>query len=119
MALKTGAGQLGLAAVKFWSRKEFKGCNTLKRSINPTRVPIEQKESFRWLENLRQSTALFAEPQRCVHIGDRESDIYELFSRFIAHRHLRRRAQCSVSSRADQVEAHDCQFAPSMKPRRS
>jgi len=42
-------------------------------------VPIEEKESYRWLENLRQSTALFGDPQRCVHIGDRESDIYELF----------------------------------------
>jgi hypothetical protein len=72
---------LGLAAVKFWSRKKFKGCNALKRSTNPTRVPIEQKESFRWLENLRQSTALFADPGRCVHIGDRESDIYELVRR--------------------------------------
>ena len=28
---------------------------------------------------MRQSTALFGEPGRCVHIGDRESDIYELF----------------------------------------
>jgi hypothetical protein len=28
---------------------------------------------------LRQSTALFDEPRRCIHIGDRESDIYELF----------------------------------------
>jgi len=79
LAVTTEGLPLGLAAVKFWSRKEFKGCNTLKRSVNPTRVPIEQKESYRWLENLRQSTALFAEPQRCVHIGDRESDIYELF----------------------------------------
>jgi len=34
---------------------------------------------YRWLENLRQSTELFDDPQRCVHIGDRESDIYELF----------------------------------------
>ena len=42
-------------------------------------MPIEEKESYRWLENLRQSTALFGDPQRCVHIGDRESDIYELF----------------------------------------
>ncbi|CAH2813623.1 MAG: Mobile element protein, partial [Candidatus Burkholderia crenata] len=25
------------------------------------------------------STALFGEPNRCVHVGDRESDIYELF----------------------------------------
>jgi hypothetical protein len=35
--------------------------------------------SFRWLENMNQSTALLGEPQHCVHIGDRESDIYELF----------------------------------------
>jgi Transposase DNA-binding len=70
---------LGLAAVKFWTRDEFKGCNALKRRINPTRVPIEQKESYRWLQNVRQATRLFQNPERCVHIGDRESDIYELF----------------------------------------
>jgi hypothetical protein len=70
---------LGLAAVKFWNRKEFKGCTALKRKINPTRVPIEAKESFRWLDNLRRSTALCGNADRCVHIGDRESDIYELF----------------------------------------
>lgn len=70
---------LGLAAMKFWTRKKFKGCNALKKKINPTRVPIEKKESIRWLENLKQSTALFQDSQRCVHIGDRESDIYELF----------------------------------------
>ncbi len=71
---------LGLAAIKFWTRDKFHGANALKRSINPTRVPIEEKESYRWLENVRQSTALLAEPERIVHIGDRESDIYELFS---------------------------------------
>jgi hypothetical protein len=70
---------LGLAAIKFWTRKTFKGTTALKRKINPTRVSIEQKESIRWLENLRQSTDLLATPGRCVHIGDRESDIYELF----------------------------------------
>ena len=70
---------LGLAAIKFWSRKKFKGTNALKRKINPTRVPIEEKESYRWLENVRQATALCGDPPRCVHIGDRESDIYELF----------------------------------------
>jgi len=70
---------LGLAAIKFWTRKQFKGCNALKKKINPTRVPIEEKESIRWLENLRQSTALIKNPEDCVHIGDRESDIFELF----------------------------------------
>src|SRR5262245_17777156 len=70
---------LGLAAVKFWTRKKFKGTAALKKSINLTRIPIEKKESIRWLENLTQSTATLDDPARCVHIGDRESDIYELF----------------------------------------
>jgi Transposase DNA-binding/Transposase DDE domain len=70
---------LGLAAIKFWTRSKFKGTNALKRKVNPTRVPIETKESVRWLENLKQSTELLNEPSRCIHIGDRESDIYEMF----------------------------------------
>jgi hypothetical protein len=70
---------LGLAAIKFWTRAKFKGTAALKKKINPTRVPIEQKESIRWLENMRQSVALLGDPGRCVHIGDRESDIYELY----------------------------------------
>ena len=79
LAVTTEGLALGLTAVKFWTRKKFKGTNALKKKINPTRVPIEKKESVRWLENLTQSTELLGEPPRCVHIGDRESDIYELF----------------------------------------
>lgn len=79
LVVTTTGVPLGLAAIKFWTRKKFKGCNALKKRINPTRVPIEEKESFRWLQNLRESTSLLSEPRRCVHIGDRESDIYELF----------------------------------------
>jgi hypothetical protein len=79
LAVTTDGIPLGLSAIKFCSRDQFYGCNALKKRTNPTRVPIEVKESFRWLENLRQSTALFDEPPRCIHIGDRESDIYELF----------------------------------------
>lgn len=37
------------------------------------------KESMRWLDNLRQSTELLGDPARCVHICDREGDIWELF----------------------------------------
>ena len=79
LAVTTAGLPLGLAAIKFWTRKKFKGTAALKRKINPTRVPIERKESIRWLENLRQSTELFDDPGRCVHVGDRESDIWELF----------------------------------------
>ena len=79
LAITTGGLPLGLSAVKFWTRKKFKGANALKRKINPTRVPIEEKESLRWLENVRQADALPGNSQRCVHIGDRGADIYELF----------------------------------------
>ena len=57
----TASEETGLARrsyrVKFWTRKKLKGCNALKRKINPKRVLIEEKENYRWLENLRQSTA--------------------------------------------------------------
>lgn len=79
LAVTTEGLPLGLTAIKFWSRSKFRGTNALKRSVNPTRVPIEEKESIRWLENLKHSTELVGNARRCVHIGDRESDIYELF----------------------------------------
>src|SRR5579864_1221290 len=79
LAVTTEGLPLGLAAIKFWTRKRFKGTAALKKKINPTRVPIEKKESIRWLENVQQSTELLGEPGRCVHVADREGDIYELF----------------------------------------
>ena len=79
LAVTTEGLPLGLTAAKFWTRKKFKGAAALKKKINPTRVPIEKKESIRWLDNVRQSTELLDDPERCIHISDRESDIYELF----------------------------------------
>jgi hypothetical protein len=70
---------LGLAAVQFWTRKRFKGTNALKRPVNPTRVPIEERESVRWLSSLAQAIALLGDPGRCVYVGDRENDTYEFF----------------------------------------
>jgi hypothetical protein len=70
---------IGLAAIKFWTREKFKGTRALRGKVNMTRLPIEKKESYRWVENMRQSSQLLSEPERCVHIGDRESDIFELF----------------------------------------
>jgi Transposase DNA-binding/Transposase Tn5 dimerisation domain len=86
LAITTEGKPLGLTAIKYWTRKKFKGTNALqgrgaggnKHTLNLARVPIEEKESVRWLENLQQTTELVT-PERCIHIGDRESDIYELF----------------------------------------
>jgi len=37
-------------------------------------------ESLRWLENLRASTALLGQAEGLVHVGDQESDIFDLFA---------------------------------------
>lgn len=79
LVVTTDGLPLGLAAVKFWSRKGSKGTNAAKRTVNPTTVPIEEKESVRWLDNLTRSTHRLGEAARCVHVGDREADIFELF----------------------------------------
>ena len=76
LALTLDGLPLGLTAVKFWSRKAFKGQKAKRKAHN---APIEEKESMRWLENLRSSTELLGLPKRAVHVGDQESDIFDLF----------------------------------------
>jgi hypothetical protein len=78
LALTPQGKPLGLMAVKFWTRKNFKQVNRIRHNVNTTRIPIGQKESVRWIENLKQSTPLL-HPSHCVHIGDRGSDIFEFF----------------------------------------
>jgi hypothetical protein len=110
LALTTDGVPLGLAAVKVWTRQKFKGTAALKKKINPTRVPIEKKESIRWLDNLAQSAELLGGPGRCVHIGDRESDIYELFclahelgTHFLLRTCVNRRAGAGDHTVADEM----------------
>ena len=79
LAIAENGVPLGVTALKVWTRSKFKGTAALKRVVNPTRVPIEGKESIRWLDSLRQSVERIGDPGRCVHVADRESDIYELF----------------------------------------
>ena len=72
---------LGLTSARYWSRKVFKNTTQMKRHINPTRVPIEEKESIKWLQNIKASNDQISdEPSKVIHIGDREADIYELYS---------------------------------------
>ena len=69
LAVSQDAVPLGLCALRFWSRKEF----------GKARKDPDDRESRRWIEGLEQSMTLLDEPARCVHVADRESDIYELF----------------------------------------
>jgi hypothetical protein len=79
LAVTTEGLPLGLTAVKFWTRKKFKGTAALKKKVNPTRIPIEKKESIRWLENLRQEVGTHFLVRTCVDrlAGDGDHTIAE------------------------------------------
>ena len=104
---------LGLSAVKFWNRKKIKGVTALRGKFNLVQqVPIEEKESYRWIESLRQSTQRLGEPHRLVHVGDRESDIFEFFyeakmldSNFLVRICANRKTDGDLSTLYKQMEA--------------
>jgi len=101
---------LGLAAAKFWTRDKFTGTAALENKTSPTRMAIEEKESVRWLDSMRQSTALLGRATNCIHVGDREGDIYELFctafelgTRFLVRARVDRRAGAGDHTIADEM----------------
>jgi hypothetical protein len=72
---------VGTVWAEMWAREDSTATTQEKKQLRRV-APIEQKESFRWLEGLRQARALAQElPEAtCVCIGDSEADIYELFA---------------------------------------
>ncbi|MFZ9596083.1 MAG: IS4 family transposase [Bdellovibrionia bacterium] len=42
-------------------------------------IPIENKESYRWITPIMKTAMLFSDPKNIVHVCDREGDIFELF----------------------------------------
>ena len=77
LAVTTQGVPLGLAAAKLWTRKKLKGNSAAKRG-DLKRMAIGEKESARWPDNVRLASERIG-AERCVHVGDREGDIYELF----------------------------------------
>lgn len=69
---------LGLSSVALYTRPE-------QRQDQPAHQrkqrPIEEKESFRWIEGMENSRAVLREADRLTMVADRESDIYELCAR--------------------------------------
>lgn len=70
---------LGLSTVKVWTRDKD---HASKHERNYHKQPIEEKESYKWLNSADKS-------QQCLsiggakiitHIGDRESDLFEVFA---------------------------------------
>lgn len=63
---------------------EWKSPDDLRPSWS---VPIEEKETFRWIEGLRDTAEVAAQmPQtRLIHVCDREADFFALFEEQLRH----------------------------------
>ena len=73
---------LGVAWQKNWARSEIKKKRTNKeRDDWHRKTPIEEKESFRWIEGMRaaREVAEACPWTTCVCIADSDADVYELF----------------------------------------
>jgi hypothetical protein len=72
---------LGILDQNIFSREELpKEKKELKRKSHNTALPIEEQESIRWLDSMKQTVARFEqENKKVVTIADREADIYDLF----------------------------------------
>ena len=65
---------LGLSSVKAWTREE-------DDDRKPKNRRIEDKESHKWIETASLAKERIQNAEKITIIGDRESDIYELFDR--------------------------------------
>lgn len=67
---------LGLSSIQLWNRALD---HQDKYERNYKKLPIEQKESYKWLASAERSQRCFQAggAKMVTHIGDRESDLYE------------------------------------------
>jgi hypothetical protein len=75
LAIDADSGALlGLAGMQIWTRQG-------PASADYRRQPIEEKESYRWIEGAARAKSALASAAMVTVIGERESDIYEEFDR--------------------------------------
>ena len=77
MAFSVEGTPLGLLDVQCWARDPKKEGKSKARK----ELPIEQKESMKWLRSYRSVSEVqeLCKETKLVSVGDREADIYELF----------------------------------------
>lgn len=83
---------LGLSDIHTWARETGREHSARSRRERP----LEQKESYRWIESASRSKAALAPARRITLVQDREGDMYESFA-LVADA----RTKLLVRSRAD------------------
>ena len=79
LAVTTGGLPLGLLDQKIFSRKlRSKNTRRAKRGKPHDGLPVEEKESYRWLEALANTKKVMGNTE-IVTVCDREADLYDFF----------------------------------------
>lgn len=73
---------LGTVSALAWARADEPDVTSATKRKRRKAAPIEEKESHRWIEGLRQARAVAeAVPETtCICVADSEADIYEIFA---------------------------------------
>lgn len=67
----------GFSDVKIWNRPLEK---LTKQQRDYNKLPIEEKESYKWIESSEKSKEVLEKSKKVIIIQDREGDIYEQFA---------------------------------------
>ena len=79
LCVTTNGVPLGLLAQRIWARNfNERGKSSFRRKL-----PIEEKESYKWLEIMDLSLISLPKNITAVTVADREADIYELFHKAV------------------------------------
>jgi len=83
LAFNVQGTPLGFIDVQCWARD----ADEFGKKARRNRLPIEDKESYKWLKSFNATATAQASCPRTtlVSVGDREADIYELFEQAAAH----------------------------------
>jgi hypothetical protein len=84
LLLNEDCNLVGLAHLHFWVRDQFRA----ETDVQIRNLPVEQKESFKWLLGIRAANTAFQALRsqgqtrlpELVHVMDREGDIHEVFA---------------------------------------
>ena len=73
---------LGFVGQKIWTREAISRASQAEKVERRRKTPIEEKESYRWIEGLHwaEKAAAACPATTTVCVGDSEADIYDLFA---------------------------------------
>jgi hypothetical protein len=72
---------LGIMQHKQWCREELANLTHRERSVRNQKRPLEEKETYRWLEGYRIANQYAHElpDTKIISVADREGDIYDIY----------------------------------------